>query len=216
MRCRGWCGKHYLRWQATGDPLRTPSGRVQNPGALCAVDECERPSRKRGWCEKHYSRWRKRGSVADEDQAWTLGERGDCIVCTRPVAEGSGFRRYCGRSCATLAKGRTTNGECAQCGALIDYTQRHPSGRLKHSDATLCGSCRGPSNLRRFVPLLVERDGTDCHLCGLPVDLSLRYPDPMSRSVDHVIPRAQGGPNALVNYALSHLLCNVRKNNRMT
>lgn len=27
-----------------------------------------------------------------------------------------------------------------------------------------------------------------CGICGLPVDMSLKYPDPMSKSIDHIIP----------------------------
>lgn len=55
-----------------------------------------------------------------------------------------------------------------------------------------------------------------CALCGLHVDFSLRFPDPMSPSVDHIIPVAKGGhPSALYNLQLVHLCCNRAKGNRI-
>ena len=51
-----------------------------------------------------------------------------------------------------------------------------------------------------------------CALCGKPVDFSLKFPDPMSPTVDHIVPIAKGGhPSALENLQLAHLACNRRK-----
>lgn len=48
-----------------------------------------------------------------------------------------------------------------------------------------------------------------CGICGKPVDFSLRYPDPMSKTVDHIIPINRGGhPSDLSNLQLAHLTCN--------
>ena len=39
-----------------------------------------------------------------------------------------------------------------------------------------------------------------CGICGRPVDKSLRYPHPMSATVDHIIPVSHGGhPSAISN-----------------
>lgn len=62
-----------------------------------------------------------------------------------------------------------------------------------------------------FLSQIIERDGGDCHLCGEPVDMALTYPDPRSKSVDHVVPLARGGAHAMSNCALAHLGCNVKK-----
>lgn len=57
---------------------------------------------------------------------------------------------------------------------------------------------------------------TVCALCGRPVDMSLRYPDPMSKTVDHIIPIALGGhPSDLSNLQLAHLSCNLAKSDRL-
>lgn len=56
-----------------------------------------------------------------------------------------------------------------------------------------------------------ERDGWVCHICGGSVDKSVKWPDPMSPSLDHVKPLSKGGHHVLGNVQLAHLECNVRK-----
>lgn len=56
-----------------------------------------------------------------------------------------------------------------------------------------------------------------CALCGRPVDKRLKFPDPMSATVDHIIPIAKGGhPSALENLQLAHLICNQVKASKLT
>lgn len=62
---------------------------------------------------------------------------------------------------------------------------------------------------------IVERDGTTCRLCLMAVDMTLAHPDPLSASVDHVLPLSLGGADAFDNVQLAHLVCNVRKGNRV-
>lgn len=58
------------------------------------------------------------------------------------------------------------------------------------------------------------RDRRRCHLCGSSVDLARVWPDPMSPSLDHLVPLTRGGPHAPENVRLAHLRCNVAKGNR--
>ena len=60
-----------------------------------------------------------------------------------------------------------------------------------------------------------DRDGWVCGLCSLPVNKRLKRPDPMSVSLDHVVPLSRGGDHLWDNVQCSHLLCNMRKHNRM-
>lgn len=60
-----------------------------------------------------------------------------------------------------------------------------------------------------------ERDGWICQLCTEPVDRMLAYPDPMSQSLDHVIPLSRGGHHVWDNVQLAHLICNTRKQARI-
>jgi len=59
--------------------------------------------------------------------------------------------------------------------------------------------------------IVAERDAWICHVCGLSIDPAAKYPDPMSRSIDHVIPLVHGGAHSYQNVKLAHLICNVRK-----
>ena len=51
-----------------------------------------------------------------------------------------------------------------------------------------------------------------CAICGQTLDKSIKFPHPMSATVDHIIPIAKGGhPFALENLQAVHLCCNQRK-----
>lgn len=59
--------------------------------------------------------------------------------------------------------------------------------------------------------------GEVCGICGRPVDKSLKYPDPMAPSVDHIIPISRGGhPSDIDNLQLTHWCCNHAKSDRLT
>ncbi len=59
---------------------------------------------------------------------------------------------------------------------------------------------------------IIFQTQTICGICGQPVDMSLKYPDPMSKTVDHIIPVSKGGhPSELSNLQLAHRCCNRQK-----
>jgi hypothetical protein len=53
-----------------------------------------------------------------------------------------------------------------------------------------------------------------CGLCEGELDPGLRHPDPLSKSLDHIIPLALGGTHEASNLQWAHLVCNVRKGAR--
>ena len=58
-------------------------------------------------------------------------------------------------------------------------------------------------------------EGEVCALCGLPIDKKLRFPDPMSATVDHIVPVAKGGhPSDPQNLQIAHLICNQIKGSK--
>jgi len=68
----------------------------------------------------------------------------------------------------------------------------------------------------RFSPAeIYERDGWICGICDVEIDRELKYPDPMSVSLDHVTPLSLGGPHTRANTRPAHLECNVRRGNRV-
>lgn len=68
--------------------------------------------------------------------------------------------------------------------------------------------------VRRLLWQAAATWGTRCAICGQPVDMGLRYPDPLSPTVEHVIPRSRGGTDQISNLRVAHHTCNVRKGNR--
>lgn len=60
-----------------------------------------------------------------------------------------------------------------------------------------------------------ERDDWVCGICGEAVDPELKWPDPMSASLDHIVPVSQGGVHSPANAQCSHLTCNVHKGVRV-
>jgi len=61
---------------------------------------------------------------------------------------------------------------------------------------------------------IAERDGWRCHLCGERVSKTKVWPDPMSASLDHVVPLSKGGAHTPANVRLAHVSCNVAKGDR--
>ena len=56
---------------------------------------------------------------------------------------------------------------------------------------------------------------TVCAICGQPVDFKLKFPHPMSATVDHIIPVSKGGhPSDIDNLQLAHLKCNRAKSDK--
>lgn len=62
---------------------------------------------------------------------------------------------------------------------------------------------------------IYQRDIWLCGLCSTPVDPDVAWPDPMSASLDHILPLSKGGSHTYENVQLAHLTCNVSKGNRV-
>jgi len=53
-----------------------------------------------------------------------------------------------------------------------------------------------------------------CGICGRPIDYLLPHDDPMSFTVDHIIPLAKGGADRIDNKQAAHRTCNSTKRAR--
>lgn len=62
--------------------------------------------------------------------------------------------------------------------------------------------------------LIAKRDGYQCGLCHLKVNMALVWPHPKSPSLDHITPLTKGGMHDPLNVQLAHLVCNTAKGNR--
>jgi 5-methylcytosine-specific restriction endonuclease McrA len=75
------------------------------------------------------------------------------------------------------------------------------------------------ANISRQSLLRTAMDGArqsseilgQCGICGQPIFKRFKHPHSFSASIDHKVPLARGGTNALSNLQLAHLGCNTRK-----
>lgn len=229
---RAMCQAHYKRWKATGAPERPCLGcgcdltNLTVGAASYCGDQCRPECRlphcarlvyaKHDVCRPHLNGIRRNGGR--DPEVYVPAEK-QCIVCGARDWPDNWLRTYCSQRCAALhyRYGEDIGREapCAYCGKMFSLFVRSPkSGRKKRADAGTCGDCGRPRNAMTAAEL-AERDGEACALCGDAVDMSLPWPDGMSPSVDHVIPYYEGGENAPSNCALSHLVCNLRKNKNL-
>jgi 5-methylcytosine-specific restriction endonuclease McrA len=69
---------------------------------------------------------------------------------------------------------------------------------------------------KKIATAIVKRMPMVCHLCGGPIDPSLRFPDPASLTVDHVVPVSRGGNMTdAANLRPAHFRCNRLKSDRL-
>lgn len=85
---------------------------------------------------------------------------------------------------------------CPSCLVVVNLAVPPGTGRSRPSSG----------RRRRLLEQVIARDGLHCHLCGLLVDLTgTGYDRP---TLDHVIPRGEGGSHRLSNLRMAHAGCN--------
>jgi 5-methylcytosine-specific restriction endonuclease McrA len=204
---------------------------VRRPRSLCSVDPCGKWVKANGFCAMHLSRFERHGSPTARLKGDVVDGKRICPRCQvdKPLDQwGTNARTKSGIS-----------GYCKPCmGDVQSAFRAKPSyirsprdakqereyaraWRLRNPDAvrSQCAAYRArrqQATIERFsVTEIFERDGWLCHLCREPIDPALPYPAPMSASLDHVVPLAKGGEHSRANVAASHLICNMRKKDRM-
>lgn len=65
----------------------------------------------------------------------------------------------------------------------------------------------GSAARRRIFANLRERHGDNCHWCGKAMCFETRQ-EPRSATIEHVIPKSEGGTNKESNLRLAHRRCN--------
>ena len=61
---------------------------------------------------------------------------------------------------------------------------------------------------KKLANRVFKTRGMHCHICGLAIPPNAVYPEPLSRSLDHLIPFSKGGKNEFSNLMPAHLKCN--------
>jgi 5-methylcytosine-specific restriction endonuclease McrA len=61
---------------------------------------------------------------------------------------------------------------------------------------------------------IAVRDDFLCGLCGESVPMTVKVPEPLAPTIDHIVPVSKGGDDTRSNVQLAHFLCNSIKGNR--
>ncbi|NOV98223.1 5-methylcytosine-specific restriction endonuclease McrA [Isoptericola halotolerans] len=105
---------------------------------------------------------------------------------------------------------------CRECSnrRAAEWKRKNPRDRVtKYLDARRARVLGAEFEVFDRVEIF-ERDGWVCGICDEPVDRGIAWPDPMSPSLDRVVPIARGGSHTRANTQCSHLTCNTAKGAR--
>lgn len=124
------------------------------------------------------------------------------------------------RRCGTSFRFPKEFGSVKFCSALCRVTYYHIS-----DGPELKGCGKRYSKRRRAIMALGDKIDPyviyvhfnwTCYLCNRKINPELTSPDPMSATLDHVIPLSRGGGHTWDNLLPTHLICNELKSNELT
>lgn len=177
----------------------------------CGAAYTKRPGR--GGGRRRYCSQRCRDAVGNAPRRSTHErEQAECVVCKGPFSRPATCKhyKYCSAACRTesgLGPPVRTH-ECAVCGGL--FTRLRQNGGQPPRACPDCRTTRG-KGYRRHLRSVLSRDGHECQLCGLPIDVRCRAPHPGTASLDHIVPGALGGTDDPENLRAAHVHCNRRR-----
>lgn len=139
-----------------------------------------------------------------------------CSICDTPLPRPLGRLRVCSTRCRN-ARNRQTADPAKRRASDRRYKAANPEKFKGWTDSRRDAYQRRRAK-KAGAPLGAKvswRDlwaaGGDCGICGELVDATVRWPDPMSGSLDHIVPLARGGAHDPSNVQLAHLRCNIAK-----
>lgn len=206
LRARGLCGSHYN--QAYQPNRHT---KVEVPCAACGkpVLKCKSGER-RPVCSyrcRNFVRWARTPAqlpVGSREIVGPLPKVPKARTTEAPLNVLPSSRRG------------FAGGECAWCGETYLFNFR-TTGVVPRTCSRDCSKRWSSAHGRQFRPPLVqrmriyERDGYECQICGEATDPSA---DPWSDwypSLDHIVPRSQGGSDDDDNLRTAHRWCNAAR-----
>lgn len=207
---------HYQRWWKHGDPLWSAAVHT-----ACRVEGCGGVPRSTHaeLCEMHYGRQRRGVSLAGPPVLTVLPEPIACRQCGTLTCRPGGL---CSARCQSRGQhGLPPTLPCASCGqAFVPFRRWKVCSYACHLEREsraqalrrLKRAGYRPADPDFFTrPQVYRRDGWICQLCYEPIDPELKWPDPGSVTLDHVVPIADGGAHTLENVQAAHASCNCAK-----
>ncbi|MBY4212896.1 HNH endonuclease [Rhodococcus fascians] len=205
---RGLCEKCYKLMNANGE-LHKYSRQVKNCKLCDKVFEAM--SARASFCSRECT-YKNRRALIKQDTAKRLNlvrEGRTCAFCSGPIAfDALITARHCSGTCSSKAWAKN-NPERMQ--ELFDrYKIEHKDRMRGYWEARRCRKF-GIRAGKIVAAEVYARDNYTCWICEEHVDMDLKFPDKMSKSLDHVIPLSKNGWHAMDNVALAHFGCNNAK-----
>lgn len=207
--------------------------------SICVIEGCESlvHIKKRGLCRFHYQRGWSSGAFK-ENRPYDAIKDYECRTCDHcgGVFLNRRSKRFCSKACENrFYRCENASKTCGEIGcdkplvakglcAMHWRRKARAEGREKAPvwDESRKANWKKREALKRGAngaesfsyPDVYERDSWVCGLCGESIDRSLSWPDPLSVSLDHIVPLSKGGAHTMANVQAAHLVCNVSKGNR--
>jgi hypothetical protein len=193
---------------------------AKRPARICSEPGCGRPHRARGLCGSHYNQQHAPNRHAKRDIV--------CLECGQPHTTTRPDGAFCSEACHGLNT-RRLNGNlvrhlwtfqpakpdawrtCAHCGSsfALPWITSFCSQHCEAAHYAPRSFSRWISNEERVR--IYERDRWRCGTCGLQVPHRWETGSELRPTLDHVIPRSQGGTDDAANLRIAHLICNSRR-----
>lgn len=156
-----------------------------------------------------------------------------CIKCNKEFKSNDKETKYCSKQCMTKY-----NSVCTKCGKeftgqkdrankfcsrkcfyeYLGYENKNiPKFKSVVSDIQHIRKAKKLHvEYEHIDPLeIFEKDNWICAVCGKKIDKYSYYPNPMSASLDHIIPFSKGGTHTRGNVRATHLRCNIVRGNKL-
>lgn len=92
------------------------------------------------------------------------------------------------------------------------YFKEHPEVQRQNNHRRRAKMYGSEPSMKINGAKIFEACKWKCGICGQKVDKKLKHPDPMSASLDHIVPLSRDGKHEPSNCQLAHLGCNKKKN----
>lgn len=184
---RRTCSRRCHHWVKRNPGAPHPSA-AKRACARCGIPINDRDVRS-AFCSNTCRDREYAGCVVNEQRL--CGFCGQMFLTLRKTSQ------FCGRECSAAAEYAANK---------ADYLRRAKADRARRRGA----------RVETFPHEEVfERDGWVCYLCNELVDREAIWPAPLMPSLDHVVPISRGGEHSRANTRCAHLVCNLRKGDRL-
>jgi 5-methylcytosine-specific restriction endonuclease McrA len=210
IKSRMLCRPHYVRLMRYGDPLVTKVRKgVDLVEVVTGITKVNKTCRRCRLPFTSISRARYCSQKCWKRDRSGMVESKPCRVCGSTIVLKSSVT--CSAQCAEtyrISRGREFVAKAREKDEETFLRRRREIQRRRRARKIQQGT-DGYSDADIY-----QRDSGICQLCRLPVPSDRRFPDPLSASIDHIVPISKGGSDTADNVQLAHLSCNKQKGSR--